>query len=115
MVVGALMSSSASERAVKERRIAEAAEGLKNTNLGGIGHAVITPQQAGYCQFEKPLPIRMAPEVSAMSLQKLFGVQLPIIQAPMAGWQGSELAIAVSDAGGCREIPAAALTRSLAG
>jgi hypothetical protein len=74
-----------------------------------------------------------------MSLE-LFGVQLPIIQAPMAGAQGSELAIAVSNAdalaalrkkaeslgrgdfsplwcgqnvSGCREIPAAALTRAL--
>jgi nitronate monooxygenase len=47
-----------------------------------------------------------------MSLE-LFGVQLPFIQAPMAGAQGSELAIAVSNVSGCREIPAAALTRAL--
>jgi NAD(P)H-dependent flavin oxidoreductase YrpB (nitropropane dioxygenase family) len=42
----------------------------------------------------------MASEVSAMTLQELFGVELPIIQAPMAG-------------SGCRAIPAAAVTRSL--
>ena len=33
-------------------------------------------------------------------LQTLLGVELPIIQAPMAGVQGSALAIAVSNAGG---------------
>ena len=35
-----------------------------------------------------------------MSLQSLLGVELPIIQAPMAGVQGSALAVAVSNAGG---------------
>ena len=29
----------------------------------------------------------------------LFGIELPIVQAPMAGVQGSELAIAVSEVG----------------
>jgi NAD(P)H-dependent flavin oxidoreductase YrpB (nitropropane dioxygenase family) len=42
----------------------------------------------------------MASEVYAMTLQELFGVELPIIQAPMAGYQGSEMAIAVSNAVG---------------
>jgi nitronate monooxygenase len=86
------------------------AEGLKNTNLGGIWHALITPQQARYCQFAKQLPIRIAPEVASMSLQELFGVQLPIIQAPMAGWQGSELAISVSEVGGLGSLPCALLS-----
>jgi nitronate monooxygenase len=45
-----------------------------------------------------------------MSLQELFGVQLPIIQAPMAGVQGSELAIAVSNAGGLGSLPCAVLS-----
>jgi nitronate monooxygenase len=35
-----------------------------------------------------------------MTLQELFGIQLPVIQAPMAGSQGSDLAIAVCNAGG---------------
>lgn len=35
-----------------------------------------------------------------MILQKLLGIELPIIQAPMAGVQGSALAVAVSNAGG---------------
>jgi len=32
-----------------------------------------------------------------MTLQRLLGIELPIIQAPMAGVQGSALAVAVSD------------------
>jgi len=40
----------------------------------------------------------------------LFGVELPIIQAPMAGSQGSALAIAVSTAGGLGSLPCALLT-----
>lgn len=34
-----------------------------------------------------------------MNLQTLLGTELPIIQAPMAGVQGSALAVAVSNAG----------------
>jgi nitronate monooxygenase len=44
-----------------------------------------------------------------MSLRALFGVERPIIQAPMAGVQGSALAIAVSNAGGLGSLPAAML------
>jgi len=44
-----------------------------------------------------------------MILQKLFGIELPIIQAPMAGVQGSALAIAVSNAGGLGSLPCATL------
>jgi nitronate monooxygenase len=40
-----------------------------------------------------------------MTLQELFGIRLPLIQAPMAGSQGSELAIAVSNAGGLGSLP----------
>jgi nitronate monooxygenase len=39
----------------------------------------------------------------------LFGIDLPIIQAPMAGVQGSALAIAVSNAGGLGSLPCAML------
>ena len=45
-----------------------------------------------------------------MTLQELFGIELPIIQAPMAGAQGSALAIAVSHAGGLGSLPCAMLT-----
>jgi len=45
-----------------------------------------------------------------MTLQELLGIRLPIIQAPMAGSQGSELAIAVSAAGGLGSLPCAMLT-----
>jgi len=44
-----------------------------------------------------------------MSLQKLLGIPLPIIQAPMAGVQGSELTVAVSNAGGLGSLPCAML------
>jgi len=45
-----------------------------------------------------------------MLLQQIVGTSLPIIQAPMAGWQGSELAVAVSNAGGLGSLPCAMLT-----
>src|SRR5438128_869890 len=44
-----------------------------------------------------------------MTLQQLFGIELPIIQAPMAGVQGSALAVAVSNAGGLGSLPCAML------
>ena len=44
-----------------------------------------------------------------MSLQTLLGIELPIIQAPMAGVQGSALAVAVSNAGGLGSLPCAML------
>jgi nitronate monooxygenase len=45
-----------------------------------------------------------------MSLRELLGVELPIIQAPMAGWQDSSLSIAVSNAGGLGSLPCALLS-----
>jgi nitronate monooxygenase len=45
-----------------------------------------------------------------MTLHKLLGIDLPIIQAPMAGSQGSALAIAVSNAGGLGSLPCAMLS-----
>jgi len=44
-----------------------------------------------------------------MTLQQLLGIRLPIIQAPMAGVQGSALAIAVCNAGGLGSLPCAML------
>lgn len=45
-----------------------------------------------------------------MTLQQLFAIELPIIQAPMAGVQGSAMAIAVSNAGGLGSLPCAMLS-----
>lgn len=45
-----------------------------------------------------------------MSLFAELGMRYPIIQAPMAGVQGSELALAVTGAGGLGSLPAAMLT-----
>ncbi|HRF13720.1 MAG: Nitronate monooxygenase [Candidatus Accumulibacter phosphatis] len=44
-----------------------------------------------------------------MILQKLLRIEIPIIQAPMAGTQGSALAVAVSNAGGLGSLPCAML------
>ena len=45
-----------------------------------------------------------------MNLQSLLGIELPIIQAPMAGVQGSALAVAVCNAGGLGSLPCAMLS-----
>ncbi len=45
-----------------------------------------------------------------MNLRSLFGIDHPVIQAPMAGVQGSALAIAVSNAGGLGSLPCAMLS-----
>lgn len=45
-----------------------------------------------------------------MDVKQFLGIDLPIIQAPMAGAQGSALAIAVSNAGGLGSLPCAMLT-----
>lgn len=45
-----------------------------------------------------------------MTLQQLLGIDLPIVQAPMAGVQGSALAVAVSNAGGLGSLPCAMLS-----
>lgn len=42
-------------------------------------------------------------------LKEILGIELPIVQAPMAGVQGSELAIAVCNAGGLGSLPCAML------
>src|SRR3954469_6084300 len=44
------------------------------------------------------------------SVHDLLGIELPIVQAPMAGVQGSALAIAVSNAGGLGSLPCALLS-----
>ncbi|MBY0363685.1 MAG: nitronate monooxygenase family protein [Phreatobacter sp.] len=42
-------------------------------------------------------------------IQTLLGISVPIIQAPMAGAQGSAMAVAVSEAGGLGSLPGALL------
>lgn len=51
----------------------------------------------------------MALGLTRMTLQQLLGISHPIVQAPMAGVQGSALAIAVSNAGGLGSLPCAML------
>ena len=45
-----------------------------------------------------------------MTLQRLLGIELPLIQAPMAGVHGSALEVAVSNAGGLGSLPCAILS-----
>jgi nitronate monooxygenase len=45
----------------------------------------------------------------AAVLEAVLGVELPVVQAPMAGAQGSALAVAVSEAGGLGSVPCAML------
>jgi nitronate monooxygenase len=59
--------------------------------------------------MELPLERPQGSKMSAASLTELLGVDLPVIQAPMAGVQGSAMAIAVSEAGGLGSLPAAML------
>jgi nitronate monooxygenase len=47
---------------------------------------------------------------AAPRLQDLLGIELPIVQAPMAGVQGAHLAVAVSNAGGLGSLPCAMLS-----
>ena len=44
------------------------------------------------------------------TLQALLGIRHPIVQAPMAGSQGADLALAVCQAGGLGSLPAATLS-----
>jgi len=44
-----------------------------------------------------------------MWITERFGIDIPVIQAPMAGAQGSALAVAVSNVGGLGSLPAALL------
>ena len=50
-----------------------------------------------------------------MTLQQLLAIELPIIQAPMAGVQGSAMAVAVCNAGGLGSLPAAMLSAEALG
>jgi nitronate monooxygenase len=63
----------------------------------GLGSSLVGPNRASIF------------EVALMTLHSLLGIELPIIQAPMAGVQGSALAVAVSNAGGLGSLPAAML------
>jgi len=45
-----------------------------------------------------------------MRLVDILGIELPVVQAPMAGAQGTAMAIAVASAGGLCSLPCAMLT-----
>src|SRR5439155_8321118 len=64
---------------------------------------------SGARRIGRPSPHAGRAGVHEMNLQSLLGVELPIIQAPMAGVQGGALAVAVSEAGGLGSLPCAML------
>jgi nitronate monooxygenase len=47
-----------------------------------------------------------------MTIERLLGIQTPLLQAPMAGSQDSRLAIAVAEAGGLGSVPSALMSPS---
>lgn len=53
--------------------------------------------------------------MTKQTLRELLGLEVPIIQAPMAGVQGAALAIAVAEAGGLGSLPCAMLAPSAIG
>src|SRR4051812_28822643 len=55
-------------------------------------------------------PIRFEAPAMTTTIRDLFRIDLPIVQAPMAGVQLAALAIAVTDAGGLGSLPGAMLT-----
>ena len=55
-------------------------------------------------------PVSPGEMIRGVTLQALLGIELPIIQAPMAGVQDSALAVAVSNAGGLGSLPCALLS-----
>lgn len=61
--------------------------------------------------FQRVSPREVPEHPSAMtSLREILDIQLPIVQAPMAGVQGSALAVAISNAGGLGSLPGALLS-----
>ena len=50
------------------------------------------------------------PRAKAADIAELLGIELPVIQAPMAGVQDAALAAAIANAGGLGSLPAAMLT-----
>lgn len=53
--------------------------------------------------------VRSSEEIDMRSLNEVLGIELPIIQAPMAGIQGAKLVTSVSKAGGLGSLPCATL------
>ena len=78
-------------------------------DLPGQAPAVHEPCPAPISSMPPPAAWRRgSPGVSVLG--DLLGIEWPVIQAPMAGVQGSALALAVSNAGGLGSLPGAMLT-----
>src|SRR5688572_2788299 len=66
------------------------------------------PRDQGWARDQGGYSTRMA--WPSHRLQDLLGIDVPLVQAPMAGANGSAMAIAVSEAGGLGSLPAAMLS-----
>ena len=60
--------------------------------------------------YRRPLNVVNPLSWPSVSFQEIIGLELPIVQAPLAGWQGSELSIAVCNAGGLGSLPCGLLS-----
>ena len=80
--------------------------GASERGLGGVGDGRGTTTARARLRIEDGLVRSM--EIRGTT-ESRFGVELPIFQAPMAGAQGSALAIAVCNAGGLGALPCAML------
>jgi nitronate monooxygenase len=83
----------------------DVADNFERTNLSSIRHCGVLRRR--HPNIVNPLQWAQG---CTVILQQLIGTELPVIQAPMAGWQGSELAIAVCNAGGLGSLPCALLS-----
>ena len=67
------------------------------------------PRRRVRADSDGPVPRTARRRGEVTSIRELLDIELPIIQAPMAGVQGSALAVAVSNAGGLGSLPCAML------
>lgn len=79
--------------------------------MGGGGYAPVHNGAMNQTDATGSLPSSPVPHLPTppTRLTRLLGMALPIVQAPMAGSQGSDLALAVCAAGGLGSLPAATL------
>ena len=84
--------------------------------MGRVPTAPPTPDEGNPCKRQpsrqrgQRLKTQAKSHTMRHTLQALRGIQFPILQAPMAGAQGSALALAVTQAGGLGSLPAATIS-----
>src|SRR6478609_3242829 len=79
-------------------------------SIRGAGASCIAPRSRVRPSKRTERNVAQGTERRGMNLAQLLDLELPIIQAPMAGVQLGALAAAVSGAGGLGSLPCAMLT-----